>query len=187
MDLELLNPRTQALPPEWAVLLKKTGLTPGEPAERTVLLWDDDGHAATGSRDGNLIKYMAVDPLRQGEDLTASLLTNLRQDAFSCGISHLFLYTKPRNRLMFQNLFFYPVAETGDVLNLTISLTFIEFSTGKTSKLADTSEGTGSGGNASAAEKARATYEATVAAKNEAKNATASAVDRAGKKVAMLR
>jgi len=116
MDLELLNPRTQALPPEWAALLRKTGLTPGEPAERTVLIWDDDGLAATGSRDGNLIKYMAVDPLRRGEDLTASLLTQLRQDAFSCGISHLFLYTKPRNRLMFQDLFFYPVAETGDVL-----------------------------------------------------------------------
>ena len=116
MDLELLNPRTQALPPEWAALLRKTGLTPGEPAERTVLLWDDDGLAATGSRDGNLIKYMAVDPARRGEDLTAALLTQLRQDAFSCGISHLFLYTKPRNRLMFQDLFFYPVAETGDVL-----------------------------------------------------------------------
>lgn len=81
-------------------------------------------------------------------------------------------------------------AETGDVLNLTISLSFIEFSTGKTSKLADTSEGTssgGSGGKASAAEQARATYNATVAAKTEAKNATASAVDRAGKKVAMTR
>jgi len=81
-----------------------------------VLIWDDDELAATGSRDGELIKYMAVDPLRQGEDLTATLLTQLRQDAFSCGISHLFLYTKPRNRLMFQNLFFYPVAETKDVL-----------------------------------------------------------------------
>ena len=116
MDIELLDPRRHALPAEWTALLKKTGLTPGAPAEQTVLIWEEDGLIATGSRDGNLIKYMAVDPRHQGEDLTATLLTQLRQDAFSHGISHLFLYTKPRNRLMFQNLFFYPVAETKDVL-----------------------------------------------------------------------
>lgn len=84
--------------------------------EFTVLLWDGDILAATGSRDGNLLKYLAVDPHHQGEDLTSTILTNLRQNAFSKGQKHLFLYTKPRNKYMFQNLFFYPAAQTKDVL-----------------------------------------------------------------------
>ena len=116
MDIEILDPRRKPLPSEWKALLKKAGLTPDAPAETTVLIWVDDELAATGSRDGDLIKYMAVDPLHRGEDLTATLLTQLRQDAFAHGKSHLFLYTKPKNRLMFQDLFFYPVAQTQDVL-----------------------------------------------------------------------
>lgn len=83
-------------------------------------------------------------------------------------------------------------AENGAVLSLVVSLSFIEYSTGKTSKLASTKEGTAAGGSGSAAstsaaDRARATYNATVAAKTEAKNATASVADRGGKKVAMLR
>jgi [citrate (pro-3S)-lyase] ligase len=57
-----------------------------------------------------------VDPARQGEGLTASLLTALRQEAHAEGHSHLFLYTKPRNKMLFEPLFFYPVAQTKNVL-----------------------------------------------------------------------
>ena len=38
------------------------------------------------------------------------------QEAFAKGFGHLFLYTKPRNRFLLQGLFFYPVAQTKDVL-----------------------------------------------------------------------
>ena len=116
MDIEILDPRKRSLPSEWTALLKKAGLTPDASAETTVLIWVDDELAATGSRDGDLIKYMAVDPGHRGEDLTATLLTQLRQDAFAHGKSHLFLYTKPKNLMMFRDLFFYPVAQTRDVL-----------------------------------------------------------------------
>ena len=90
-------------------------------------------------------------------------------------------------------------AESGAVLSIAVSLSFVEYSKGKTSKLANTTEGTtedaassGTGGSgstssASAAERARATYNATVQAKTEAKNATADRADRAGKWVAMTR
>ena len=44
------------------------------------------------------------------------MLTALRQDAFDAGHKHLFLYTKPKNKWMFGSLFFYPVAQTADVL-----------------------------------------------------------------------
>jgi len=101
---------------KWQALLSQAGLTPDEQTERTVLVWEDDELIATGSRQGNLLKCIAVDAMHQGMDLTSTLLTNLRQDAFSHGHKHLFLYTKPGNEYMFSSLFFYPIAKTGQVL-----------------------------------------------------------------------
>ena len=101
----------------WAEFLTRAGLHPDEAVERTALIWDDDGTLiATASRQGNLLKCIAVDDAHQGEGLTATLVTQLRQDAFNHGYSHLFLYTKPKNELQFSSLFFYPVACTDDVL-----------------------------------------------------------------------
>lgn len=100
----------------WRQFLAQTGLKPEEDTEQTVLIWDEGSLIATGSRKGNLLKCIAVDPARQGEGLTATLLTALRQAAHAEGHSHLFLYTKPRNRMLFEPLFFYPVAQTKSVL-----------------------------------------------------------------------
>lgn len=117
MDIEVtskMNPRQKA---EWAALLRRCGLEPDETMEATVLIYDNEGElAASGSRQDALLKCIAVDDRYQGEGLAATLLTQLRQDAFRHGHKHLFLYTKPKNRLMFSSLFFYPVAETGEVL-----------------------------------------------------------------------
>ena len=82
----------------------------------TVNLLEDDRIVATGSLDGNICKCIAVDPAFQGEGLTATIITQLRQEAFRRGLRHLFLYTKPKNRFLFQGLSFYPVAETPDAL-----------------------------------------------------------------------
>ncbi len=82
----------------------------------TVNLLEDDRIVATGSLDGKICKCIAVDPAMQGEGLTATIITHLRQEAFRRGLRHLFLYTKPKNRFLFQGLSFYPVAETPDTL-----------------------------------------------------------------------
>jgi [citrate (pro-3S)-lyase] ligase len=100
----------------WQDFLARAGLEPDENREQTVLVWDDDTLIATGSRQENLLKCIAVDPARQGEGLLASVLTALRQEAFQNGYRHLFLYTKPQNEYLFRSLFFYPVAKTEDVL-----------------------------------------------------------------------
>lgn len=116
MDTELVlhlrNKKKQA----WEALLKQEGLTPDENVEITCLVWDGDKLVATGSRQENLIKCVAVDKDYQGQGLTATLMTELRQDAQSQGFSHLFLYTKPKNEFLFTPLFFSPVAQTEDVL-----------------------------------------------------------------------
>lgn len=100
----------------WKELLEKSGLFVEDTPESTVLVWDGGELIATGSRKKNLLKYIAVSESRQGEDLTATVISNLRQDAFAAGYEHLFLYTKPKNRLMFTSLFFYPVVQTDTVL-----------------------------------------------------------------------
>ena len=116
MDIELVYALRGKKLTAWQTLLKQAGLTPDMDWETTVLIWDEGDLVAAASRMGNLLKCIAVDDSHQGEGLTATLLTQLRQDAFQAGHSHLFLYTKPKNREMFSSLFFYPIAETADVL-----------------------------------------------------------------------
>lgn len=100
----------------WQALMTRANLAPDEDSDRTVLIYEESQLLAAGSRKGNLLKCIAVDPAHQGEDLTATLLTALREDAFRAGFRQLFLYTKPSNEFLFRNLFFYPVVKTGDVL-----------------------------------------------------------------------
>ena len=116
METELVYSLRGSKRQSWEALLRAAQLEPDDTWESTVLLWDNEQLIAAASRQGNLLKCIAVDDGYQGEGLTATLLTQLRQDAFSCGYSHLFLYTKPKNRAMFSSLFFYPIAETSDVL-----------------------------------------------------------------------
>lgn len=100
----------------WERFLAAAALKPDTDTDQTVTVWDEGQIIACGSRKGNLLKCIAVDPARQGEGLTAAVLTPLRQEAIREGHSQLFLYTKPRNRMIFAPLFFYPVAQTQNVL-----------------------------------------------------------------------
>lgn len=118
MDIELQTPLTESKRKIWRAFLAQAGLEADEAVEQTALVWDDGALIATGSRHGNLLKCIAVDPSRQGEGLLAKVLTSLRQEAFRDGHQHLFVYTKPINGSLFTPLFFYPVAQTGDVLLL---------------------------------------------------------------------
>lgn len=101
---------------QWQTLLRQEGLTVETMPEEIVLVWEDEKLIATGSRDGNVLKYLAVDSAHRGQDLTATVLTTLRQNAFQASYDHLFLYTKPENEWMFTSLFFYSVAKTKNVL-----------------------------------------------------------------------
>lgn len=116
MEIQLTNRLRGSARAKWEALLRRTGLEPEGDWDQTALLWDGETLAATGSRLGNLLKYIAVAPDRRGEDLTAQVLGALRCEAFREGLRHLFLYTKPENEQLFRGLFFYTVAKTEDVL-----------------------------------------------------------------------
>lgn len=116
MHTEIANKLRSTIQKPYTELLRACGLTYDTEAQQTVLIWDGEALVATGARQDNVLKYIAVDPAYQGEGLTATVLTHLRQEALAAGHRHLFLYTKPKNKLQFQSLFFYPVARTKDVL-----------------------------------------------------------------------
>ena len=116
MHIESLSRLTGEKEALWYSVLARAGLTPDGGWEQTVLLWDDTELIAAGSRQENLLKYLAVDPFRQGEGLLSTVVTALRQEAFRQGHRHLFLYTKPTNEYLFSSLLFYPVAQTDSVL-----------------------------------------------------------------------
>ena len=99
----------------WKKFLLKANLTPDLSVDKSVLVWDNSELIATGSRKDNVLKCVAVSKDRQGENLTATVITTLRQDALNAGFNHLFLYTKPENEEIFSSLFFYPVAKTDSV------------------------------------------------------------------------
>ena len=116
MEMQLTTRLRGSSKAQWEALLRKTSLEPDTQWDQAALLWDGDQLAATGSRMGNLLKCIAVDPAHRGEDLTAQVLSTLRAEAFQEGHRHLFLYTKPENEGMFRGLFFYTVARTDTVL-----------------------------------------------------------------------
>ena len=116
MHIELTKKLEDSKLDKWKIFLSKAHLSPDLQTDSTALIWENGEIIACGSRLGNLLKCIAVDESRRGEDLTASVLTTLRQDAFQNGYSHLFLYTKPENKLLFTSLFFYPIAQTDSVL-----------------------------------------------------------------------
>jgi len=96
--------------------LRMNGLDYDPAVGYTVALMEDDEIIATASLDGGTVKCVAVSPMHQGEGLTANLMTEIRQEAFSRGIQHLMLFTKPGNLMMFREFGFHPVMRTESVL-----------------------------------------------------------------------
>lgn len=70
----------------------------------------------TGSVDQNVIKCVAIDPNYQGQGLSAAIITNLIQYEFEKARTHIFVYTKPKNQMMFADMGFHTILKTPDIL-----------------------------------------------------------------------
>lgn len=116
MEMEFGKPLTDRSHREWTDFLDEAGLKPDDTADFTVMVRDGDVIAATGSMTENILKCIAVNDEYREEGLLGTVMTELRREAFARGYDHLFLYTKPENRLRFEGLLFYEVAGTKDVL-----------------------------------------------------------------------
>lgn len=72
--------------------------------EFTLVLKDNDEIIATGSFNGSTLRNVAVDPNRQGEGLTAQIISELIQELARRNRFHYFLYTKPDKAWLFADL-----------------------------------------------------------------------------------
>ncbi|MBQ6295832.1 MAG: [Firmicutes bacterium] len=117
MDMQFGRPLTGQKLDDYKAFLASLDLDYDENVKFTVLCLDDEGAIiAGGSLDGKICKCIGVSEDHQGEGLTATVVTELRKEAFLQGEDHLFLFTKPKNRMQFLDMAFFPIAQTKDVL-----------------------------------------------------------------------
>ena len=98
--------------------LNQQGLTLDKDLEYCVVLTDKERIAATGSFSGRILKCIAVDEEYKNLGLSARVVTHLVNEQYRIGRNHLFIYTKPANKLIFSELGFYPIAEVPDKVKI---------------------------------------------------------------------
>ena len=120
MDISLFPaPLSGRLGERYKNFLSLSGLRDEGDADVIALMTDDDFNIiACGARAGHTLKQFAVSPAIEGGGACASVLSVLQNDAMQCGISRLFLCTKPQNLRMFASMGFYPVVSTADAVLL---------------------------------------------------------------------
>jgi [citrate (pro-3S)-lyase] ligase len=106
LNLQLKEERVQL-----KEFLEKQNLILDSEVEYTIAIFDREKIVATGSLGGRILKCIAVDEEYQNMGLSAKIVTLLTCEAYSRGKSHLFIYTKSENKMIFSDLGFYPIAE----------------------------------------------------------------------------
>ncbi len=111
MYIEYERPAAGRKKEELKKFLAKHGLDFEESADFTVIYRSRNGEiAATASMEGNILKCIAIAEDYRGVNLTATLLTEMRGEAFHRGIENLFIYTKPESVPMFREAGFFEIA-----------------------------------------------------------------------------
>lgn len=91
--------------------LNSQGLTMDKDLEYSMVVIDGSRIIATGSIAGRVLKCIAVDNEYKSLGLAARVITHLVNEQYRRGRTSLFIYTKPKNKLIFSALGFYPIAE----------------------------------------------------------------------------
>jgi [citrate (pro-3S)-lyase] ligase len=72
------------------------------------------------------LKCFAIDSELRGSNLSGQMISNLVRNRFYEGVSHLFVFTKPENKKLFESSGFYVIAGTNNVVMLENKATGIE-------------------------------------------------------------
>ncbi|MBS4538419.1 [Clostridium sp. D2Q-11] len=97
-----------------------------ENAEYIMAIFNEDELIATGSLSNNTLRSIAVKPKYQGTSLLNKVISHLIKEAYQKGITHLFIYTKPKSVKSFTFLGFYEIARVKDVVLMENSPTEIQ-------------------------------------------------------------
>lgn len=97
--------------------LKRADLMYDLGIEYTVCVLDEDYEIiGTGSVENNVIKCVAIDENHRGKGISVEIISHLLQYEFEKGRSHIYIYTKPKNKTMFGDMGFHTIMETQSVL-----------------------------------------------------------------------
>jgi [citrate (pro-3S)-lyase] ligase len=87
-------------------LIEASGLTFEDKVDVMAGLYEDGRLVATGSREGGVLKMLAVAPDHQGGSALGELVTELVINGRRAGFESLFVFTKPEYAVSFQSLNF---------------------------------------------------------------------------------
>ena len=116
MEIRTLNPTTPRQRQRIEAFLKRNGLR-FDDMHYYAAITDDDGEMiAGGGLKGNVIKCVAVDDAHKGEAIANTLISHLIAHANEEGHSNVKLFTKPKNRQLFESLSFRLLAEAPEAV-----------------------------------------------------------------------
>ncbi|NDL66834.1 [citrate (pro-3S)-lyase] ligase [Clostridiales bacterium F-3ap] len=85
-----------------------------EDVEYTMVLEEGEKVVGTGSLNRNVLKCIAVDGEHRSMGLMNRIVGHLIQEAYQRGETHLFVYTKPSNEVLFTQLGFHKIISLHD-------------------------------------------------------------------------
>lgn len=116
MEIQTLNPTTPRQRQHIEAFLKRNGLR-FDDMHYYAAITDDDGEMiAGGGLKGNVIKCVAVDDAHKGKAIANTLISHLIAHANEEGHSNVMLFTKPKNRQLFESLSFRLLAEAPEAV-----------------------------------------------------------------------
>ena len=111
MEIQTLNPATPRQRQRIEAFLKRNGLRIDDMNYYAAALDDDGEMIAGGGLKDDVIKCVAVDDAHKGEAIANTLVSHLISHANQEGYSCIKLFTKPKNRQLFESLSFRLLAE----------------------------------------------------------------------------
>lgn len=116
MEIQTLNPATPRQRQRIEAFLKRNGLRIDDMNYYAAALDDDGEMIAGGGLKDDVIKCVAVDDAHKGEAIANTLVSHLISHANQEGYSCIKLFTKPKNRQLFESLSFRLLAEAPEAI-----------------------------------------------------------------------
>ena len=140
MEIQTLNPTTPRQRQRIEAFLKRNGLR-FDDMHYYAAVTDDDGEMiAGGGLKGNVIKCVAVDDAHKGEAIANTLISHLISHANEEGHSNVMLFTKPKNRQLFESLSFRLLAEAPEAVLMETGIGGINYMVEQLKKIKEEGE-----------------------------------------------
>ena len=116
MEIQTLNPSTPRQRQRIEAFLKRNALRIDDMNYYAAVLDDDGEMIAGGGLKDDVIKCVAVDDAHKGEAIANTLVSHLISHANQEGYGCIKLFTKPKNRQLFESLSFRLLAEAPEAI-----------------------------------------------------------------------